>query len=561
MKKKYFLFCFLLCSYVGFSQDITITKIIETDCSDPFVKTVELYVDGTVNFATEVTLNYMLNGAPWTDNQIDISALGTVSDSFVYIVRDIDLMKAEFPSTTFDSSNTVEVATSTNGDDGYQIVLNGKVVSQFGKTETDADNDTIWEHDDSVVSRKSGITDAGSWDSNHWDFSGKNSLDGLTKCKGGDGTEAFLANLGGTYPLGSGSGWSPTTQTCTTILESVSVSCDTSTDGAANDTYTASINFANGNTGTTFTISSTAGTVGGDNPSSVATGTITISGIAEGTDITVTVNDTAGGGVCDLSTAIESPSCIPLVINEVLFDPASDITGDANGDGARDSLQDEFIELFNNSSAPLDISGFTLSDAAALRHTFPSGTIIPANNAIVVFGGGTPTGSFGDVIVQTASEGELNFSNSSDTITIKNTSEDTVLVYDSSSTGISHSQNQSVTRSPDLTGSFVLHTDVNSSLLFSPGLKLDGAVLSTVKNNIQQIGVYPNPLLSANRYLNISSNSSSPMNVTIFDIIGKQIIKETVSNNQLNVSKLETGIYLVKISQDGKEFNQKIIKN
>ena len=65
-------------------------------------------------------------------------------------------MLVEFPSTTFDTSNTIVVGTSTNGNDGYHIVLNNNVVSQFGKTETetDADDDTIWEHDDSVVSRK-----------------------------------------------------------------------------------------------------------------------------------------------------------------------------------------------------------------------------------------------------------------------------------------------------------------------------------------------------------------------------------------------------------------------
>ena len=207
MKKNYFLFTFLLLSFVSFAQNVTITKIIETDCGDPFVKSVELYVDGTVDFSTEVVLNFMQNGKAWSGIQIDVSGLGVISDQFVYIARDIALMQAEFPGTTFDASNTIITSSATNGDDGYQIVLNGAVVSQFGKTETDADDDTIWEHDDSVVSRKSGTVDTGAWDEAHWDYSGKNSIDNLTACKGGDGVEAFLASLGGTYPLGSGSGW------------------------------------------------------------------------------------------------------------------------------------------------------------------------------------------------------------------------------------------------------------------------------------------------------------------------------------------------------------------
>jgi hypothetical protein len=218
MKKLYFLFLFI--SLQAFSQNVTITKIIETDCNvDPsrFLKAVELYVDGTVDFSSEVTVNFMQNGGAWAASQIDVSALGTITDKFVYIVREIPLMQAEFPSITFDATNTVlDGGSATNGDDGYQVVLNGNVVSQFGKTETDADNDTIWEHDDSVVSRKSGVTDTGLWDETHWDYSGKNTLDGLTNCKGGAGVEAFLTNLGGTYPLGSGSGWTPKGAVCTT---------------------------------------------------------------------------------------------------------------------------------------------------------------------------------------------------------------------------------------------------------------------------------------------------------------------------------------------------------
>ena len=174
MKKNYFLFTFLVLSFVSFAQNVTITKIIETDCPGPWVKSIELYVTGTVNFETDVTLNYMQNAKAWSENQLDVSGLGVVSDQFVYIVRDIALMQAEFPGTNFDAPNTiVEVSLGTNGDDGYQIVLNGAIVSQFGKTETDADDDTIWEHDDSVVSRKSGIVDTGAWDETHWDYSGK----------------------------------------------------------------------------------------------------------------------------------------------------------------------------------------------------------------------------------------------------------------------------------------------------------------------------------------------------------------------------------------------------
>jgi hypothetical protein len=173
MKKLYFLFLLTLITFSGFAQNVTITKIIETGCASPFVKSVELYVDGSVDFSTEVVINFMTNGGDWDSTKIDVSGLGTVTDAFVYIVRDIDLMQAEFPGTTFtENVNTVITGTATNGDDGYQVELNGVVVSQFGKTGTDADNDTEtdWNHGDAVATRKDGVPDTGVWNRSHWDI-------------------------------------------------------------------------------------------------------------------------------------------------------------------------------------------------------------------------------------------------------------------------------------------------------------------------------------------------------------------------------------------------------
>ncbi|WP_339614036.1 T9SS type A sorting domain-containing protein [uncultured Winogradskyella sp.] len=166
-----------------------------------------------------------------------------------------------------------------------------------------------------------------------------------------------------------------------------------------------------------------------------------------------------------------------LIINEVLFDPPNDIAGDANGDGTRSASADEFIEFINMSSTPLDISGYKIYDTTNYdllpgtdtpRHTVPESTIIPANGMYVLFGGGTPTGISGD-IVETSTTGNLNLSNSGDVITITDASGSVILTFDSSTTGLNFGANQSVTRSPDITGDFVLHTTANAALLFSPG--------------------------------------------------------------------------------------------
>lgn len=553
--RQIYIFIFLFAS-ICYGQNVTITKVIETGCATPFVKTVELYVDGTVDFSTDVVLNYMNNGQPWAANQIDISALGVQTDAFVYIVRDIPLMEAEFPSTTFNASNTVVVGNATNGDDGYQIVLNGVVVSQFGETEVDGTG-TGWEHVDAVATRKDGLPDIGTFDITHWDFTPLQSTDSQTACEGGAGLEAWFNTLGATFPLGSGSGWTPTGNVCTTALTTDAVACESFTDGDNNDTYTASINFMGGNVGTTFTITASAGTVSGDNPSSVETGTITVTNIPEGTDLDLTVSDLADGGVCELTRNILSPICIPLVINELHFDPAGDITGDANGDGVRDNLEDEFLEFFNNSSSALDLSGFTVSDAAQIRHTFPAGTIVPANGVIVLFGGGTPTGSFGGAIVQTASEGSLALNNAGDVVTVRNSSNRIALIFDSNDIPVSFGADQSVTRNPDITGDFVLHTDANPALLFSPGLKVNGTTLSTLAFNNLEAKIYPNPIDSG--VLNIELPTQDLKQITIYDINGRVVYQNNTLSNTIDVSQIQSGFYLLDLEVNGAKRSTKII--
>lgn len=170
-----------------------------------------------------------------------------------------------------------------------------------------------------------------------------------------------------------------------------------------------------------------------------------------------------------------------FIINEVLFDPASGDAGDANGDGTRSASEDEFIEFFNDTDQAVDLSGYMLFDETNLatmeaRHVFPPGTVIPPRTAFVLFGGGTPSGSFGGAIVATSSTGNMNLSNASDIITILDPSGSIFLSFDTSTDGmgLDFGADQSITRNPDITGNFVLQQDANAAFLFTPGTRNDG---------------------------------------------------------------------------------------
>tara|TARA_Y100000991_G_C21973393_1_gene350773 strand:+ start:1793 stop:2455 length:663 start_codon:yes stop_codon:yes gene_type:complete len=166
-----------------------------------------------------------------------------------------------------------------------------------------------------------------------------------------------------------------------------------------------------------------------------------------------------------------------FVLNEVLYDPPSGSPGDANGDGIRDPNDDEFVELVNSSSTSLDISGYKLYDADRLlintaNHEFPANTILNPGQAVVVFGGGTPTGNFGGSLVFAASGQVLNLNNSEDVLTVKNNNDSVLFSFDV--TVLSNNPNESYTRFPDLYGNFTQHDSASTGILFSPGTRVDG---------------------------------------------------------------------------------------
>ncbi len=173
-------------------------------------------------------------------------------------------------------------------------------------------------------------------------------------------------------------------------------------------------------------------------------------------------------------------------INEYLADPPDGLAGDANGDGTRDSSQDEFVEVINRTNMPINVGGFSISDADSVRFTFPSGTIIPTSEVAVIFGGGTPTGDFGNAhangLVFTAS---LSLNNGGDTIALKDALNNPIEAITFGS--IEGNANQSITRSPDVTGSFVPHSAAAGSggSLFSPGTLVNGSPFTT-----------PNPVIN-----------------------------------------------------------------
>lgn len=74
----------------------------------------------------------------------------------------------------------------------------------------------------------------------------------------------------------------------------------------------------------------------------------------------------------------------------------------------------------------------------------------------------------------------------------------------------------------------------------------DLPALSINENTISDLTIYPNP---TNNILNFKRSNSEPLDVTIYDVLGKEILSHTISsNNHIDVSALANGLYTIKIN-------------
>lgn len=358
---------------------------------------------------------------------------------------------------------------------------------------------------------------------------------------------------------------------CDLQIADIATTCDSNTVNA--DTYSATFDFTGGNTGTTYTITAldsnnnNVGTIGGDSPDSMDSGTITVSGVAEGVDFTLNFIGNQGSS-CDFSRNITSPTCVPtptcpvdgaIVITEIMQNPS--FVSDNDG---------EYFEVYNTTDTAIDLLGWTIS-------TFSTGTpvtdvidvslIVPAKGYIVL-GENADINSNGGVTVDYQYNTSLFLGNGASSVKIECSSSVFDLVtYDGG------------TEFPDPTGkSMELATNKYSNTdnddgsnwaeataeitsggdLGTPG-SANSFVLSVVKNEIEGFALYPNPVTNNN--LTITSNSAEVKNISIFNVLGKNVLSTTVAGNkaEINTALLSSGIYIIKVQEGANTATSKLV--
>ncbi|WP_420570683.1 T9SS type A sorting domain-containing protein [Kordia sp.] len=80
--------------------------------------------------------------------------------------------------------------------------------------------------------------------------------------------------------------------------------------------------------------------------------------------------------------------------------------------------------------------------------------------------------------------------------------------------------------------------------------------LSTEEFSTSAFSMYPNPVNGTT--VTITSASNNTKDVQVYSIIGKQVINTTITN-RLDVSGLQSGVYVVKITENGKSATKKLV--
>jgi len=116
----------------------------------------------------------------------------------------------------------------------------------------------------------------------------------------------------------------------------------------------------------------------------------------------------------------------------------------------------------------------------------------------------------------------------------------------------------SVVSLKDSAGTIIYETSGNYGSGESEEFGTNGIILSIGDNALNNVIIYPNP---ANEVLNIKNAENS--DIEIYDLLGRAIVsKSNISlNEQINVSSLTTGTYIIKITNNNQVKTKKFIVN
>jgi predicted esterase/chitodextrinase len=117
---------------------------------------------------------------------------------------------------------------------------------------------------------------------------------------------------------------------------------------------------------------------------------------------------------------------------------------------------------------------------------------------------------------------------------------------------------------PQVSGSYSVRTDNNYCTKESVPLEYIVTGIGEAGNEEFSISIYPNPTSSGNIHVSGKSKSSTPVQLQLFDLTGKNQVTKVMSYTDFAKGvtveeELSAGMYIVKVLQDNKTLHQKLV--
>ncbi len=215
-------------------QSPIITMIMDGDCIGGNPKVLEIYAQGTVDFSNYSLENQTNANTTW-GNTFDLSALGIVSNDFVYLHSDDPSFATEFPNVTNSLAITSSVI-SFNGDDRIRIIetATSTLIDEYG-VDGISGTGLVWEYKDGYAKRNDNTGPDGTFVPGNWTFF-NGAIDNLC----GTTTYQTISNAG-SFILASGPTLSSSFSTVSGFLQFIGTPSAEQTVGVSGTNLTADV--------------------------------------------------------------------------------------------------------------------------------------------------------------------------------------------------------------------------------------------------------------------------------------------------------------------------------
>ena len=221
----------------------------------------------------------------------------------------------------------------------------------------------------------------------------------------------------------------------------------------------------------------------------------------------------------------DAPAAADVTINEFLADNKSDVKNEFH-------LSEDWIELYNNTSKTLDLTGLYLTDDQydASKYQFPHNTLIQSHAFLIIWADNIYK------ITQQQIHANFKLNNGNGSITLSNGAYGVVdnVLYGVQETDVSYG------RCEDGTGSF--------RTFKYPTYGMQNCIVGLNEERLSgSLIVYPNPAAS---YVNVQTRDETSRRLIVRNLLGELVFEESVNGKSLiDISLWNEGIYVVNVGE------------